>query len=247
MYRGFNLNKIDIEDTFKELSYYFQGLVYYEDLNKKIQKAVRKEVLSETIIDGTAVQSTWFPQIEADVFISHSHKNEDLAMALAGMLVLEFNLKPFVDSCVWGYADKLLKAIDNQYCTYKDSKTNETMYDYNRRNYTTSHVHLMLTSALNSMIDRSETLIFLQTSESLNFRDGFGRTSSPWLYTEIGITQTIQKTLPERYSRRDREFSKALLETTFNLDYKVNVAHLMEINSETIRKWIESQKKNSST
>ena len=65
------------------------------------------------------MQANWFPQIKADIFISHSHKDEDLALALAGWLKVSFGLTAFIDSCVWGYANDLLKMIDYKYCYQK--------------------------------------------------------------------------------------------------------------------------------
>ena len=67
------------------------------------------------------MQANWFPQIKADIFISHSHKDKGLALALAGWLEETFGLTAFIDSCVWGYANKLLKMIDDEYCYQKKS------------------------------------------------------------------------------------------------------------------------------
>lgn len=75
----------------------------------------------------------------------------------------EFKLTAFVDSCVWGYCDDLLKQIDNEYCKKKDGKT----YDYELRNYTTSHVHMMLSTALIEMIDNTECIMFYNTPSSV--------------------------------------------------------------------------------
>ena len=63
-----------------------------------------------------------------------------------------------MDEVIWGSADGLLKAIDNQFC-----KKGDGTYDYNKRNLTTSHVHAMLTTAILNSIDKSETVIFMNT------------------------------------------------------------------------------------
>lgn len=47
------------------------------------------------------MQVSWFPQIKADVFISHSHSDEKLAIIFAGWLYNAFGLTAFIDSCVW--------------------------------------------------------------------------------------------------------------------------------------------------
>ncbi|MCC5439660.1 hypothetical protein [Clostridium botulinum] len=46
--------------------------------------------------------------------------------------------------------------IDNNYCFNKDTET----YDYIKRNYSTSHVYIMLSTALSMMIDRAESIFF---------------------------------------------------------------------------------------
>nr|MBK7064154.1 hypothetical protein [Deltaproteobacteria bacterium] len=63
-----------------------------------------------------------------------------------------FGLTAFVDSSVWGDANELLAEIDNRFCWSDDRRT----YDYRKRNNSTSHVHMMLATALSVMIDRCE-------------------------------------------------------------------------------------------
>lgn len=67
-----------------------------------------------------------------------------------------FGLEAFIDSCSWGYCDDLLNKIDKKYCYDSKKKT----YDYHLRNYTTSHVHMMLSTALAEMMDNTECIIF---------------------------------------------------------------------------------------
>lgn len=55
------------------------------------------------------MQSYWFPKINADIFLSHSHKDEKLIIAFAGWLKDTFNLDVFIDSCIWGYSNDLQK------------------------------------------------------------------------------------------------------------------------------------------
>lgn len=91
-------------------------------------------------INGTALKEHWFKVNTADIFISHSHRDINKVRAFAGWLYHNFGLEAFIDLCTWGYADDLLKLLDDQYCWNKNSET----YNYSLRNYTTSHVHMML-------------------------------------------------------------------------------------------------------
>ena len=67
------------------------------------------------ILNGNKIQIDWFPQISADIFISHSHDDEDLANAFAGWLYDEFKLTSFIDSNAWGYVDELLTLFNKEY------------------------------------------------------------------------------------------------------------------------------------
>ncbi len=93
-------------------------------------------MLSDNSLDGTSIQNTLFPQIEADVFISHSHGDREMAMMLAGWLDANFHIQSFIDSCVLGYANDLLKIIDDKYCKNEYGLT----YNNKSRSYSTSHV-----------------------------------------------------------------------------------------------------------
>lgn len=57
-----------------------------------------------------------FAKDHYDIFISYSHNDEDLILAIAGMLGKEFNLNVFVDAFYWGSTDRLLKEIDDIKC-----------------------------------------------------------------------------------------------------------------------------------
>ena len=70
-------------------------------------------------LDGDLIQKKWFPPQDVDVFLSHSHK--DLNKAVKIKKILEhFGLKVFVDSAVWGFAEDLLRDIDEIYTKEKN-------------------------------------------------------------------------------------------------------------------------------
>lgn len=58
--------------------------------------------MNDEIIDGDAISQDWFPNINSNIFISHSHLDEEYVIAFAGWLKKNFNLNAFIDSCVWG-------------------------------------------------------------------------------------------------------------------------------------------------
>jgi len=233
MYRGFKLKTI----KFKEHDYYYNIGKKMYDKDKNLTTAILKDfIFSDNSLDGSKIQKTWFPQVNADVFISHFHTNEHIAIALAGYLNKEFKIQSFIDSCIWGYADDLLKDIDNKFCP-----TGPNTYSYKKRNYSTSHVHMMLSSALSMMMDKTECLIFLDTPDSIKPYEGIDRTESPWIYFEIGMSQLLRKKEPKRNLLESvRYYSEGgILEKAIKVKYEVDLKHLTEIDADDLKKWLK--------
>ena len=178
-----------------------------ESQRLSFKKKIRSLAIpTDRIIEGDTLKDTYFPSAlfegsNYDVFISHSHNNEEEAHLLAAWLKKYKNLSCFVDSFAWGSADQLLKEIDDKYCYRKHSKT----YDYNKRNFTTSHVHAILSMALLETILRSKFCVFIESSESVPLNSGLKKkTLSPWWYEEIKYMQLLQP------QRKTKMFSEGL-------------------------------------
>ena len=191
-------------------------------------------------LDAGRIAEAWFPEIKADVFISHSHLDKDLAISLVGWLKHEFGLTAFVDSLVWGSADALLREIDNKECKSKDGKA----YDYEKRNLSTSHVHMMLAIAIGQMIDKCECLFFLSTPSSVSAEKTINdeaHTSSPWLFAEIGLSRFIRRRPLSR--ERDRRLAEAaatrgsVTMDSINIDHTLPLSHLSRINQSVLKQW----------
>jgi hypothetical protein len=233
MYRGFNL---DLNWQSKYDDHFFDsGNKLLQDNEAIVKSTLKNFALNDGTLDGSKMQSNWFPKVQADLFISHSHKDRKRAIALAGWLNDTFGIKAFIDSCIWGYADDLLKLIDNKHCYKKESNT----YDYNLRNYSTSHVHMMLSTALTMMIDNSECLFFLNTPNSISTSDIVSKTESPWIYAEIAMTQMLRQNTPRRREVQEtRCFSKGgVINEQLKVQYDLDLTHLTDINDETLINW----------
>lgn len=211
MYKAFKIEgnelNLEIDDSLIE-DYKLLGKTIFENIKSRINSNLEAFKDNDGVIDGSKLSNNWFPQIEADVFISHSHKDFDTALILAGIIASK-NLTPFIDSCVWGYADDLLKAIDKQYCKNEGS----VYYDYNKRNYSTSHVHMMLTIALTKMLYNTECLIFLNTPNSIYPKndiptDYCDATLSPWIYAEMEMTNFLRPQTKEKHRIVQKAFSE---------------------------------------
>lgn len=242
MYRGFNLD-LNCDNKFED-KYFSKGKSIYISNKKQIEEKLKSFVTNDGAIDGSEMQSNWFPQVNAEVFISHSHKDEKKAIAFAGWLHDTFMITAFIDSCIWGYADDLLKIIDNDYCRNEGEST----YNYKKRNYSTSHIHMMLFTALSMMIDRTECLFFLNTPSSILSSEVVSKTESPWIYSELAITQIIRKKIPDRLkSQETKLFLKSgVINEQLRIKYEASLKHLTDINVDNLRDWKNNKKSSNS-
>jgi len=211
---------------------------------KKIVNEILKEkFIDNKIIDGTKIQDDWFPQVKCDIFLSHSHKDIDNAKFLSGWLKNNFDLDVFIDYNIWGNIVDLLKRIDKAYCYNKETKT----YDYTKRNFTTSHVHMMLINALVDMMDRTECLMFFETPNSLNLKkmthSSSEVTESPWIYNELFLSKIIQTTKPSRAAPVSESRKFTALEKNFRPIYKTDTSHLIPLDNIDIQNWLRDYDK----
>lgn len=79
MFAGFNL-KIDLSEMLDKDEYYLLGKSIDEKNKKSIEEDLEAFII-DGVIDGSSLQEEWFPQIKADIFISHSHKDLRLHIA----------------------------------------------------------------------------------------------------------------------------------------------------------------------
>lgn len=202
------------------------------------QDSIDKDV----ILDGSKIIDTYFPRVQADIFISHSHKDVEAAKEFAKFIYVQAGLKSFIDSEVWSYADDLLNDIDVDYCL----KTNNC-YSYEKRNVSTSYVHMMLNTALLNMIDRCECLFFLSTPNSFYTEHEIKNTTfSPWIYSELSMANAIEKRIPYRF----RHINKSLLEqaaesyvvdsaaTDLKIALKPKIENLISCETAQLKDWL---------
>ena len=200
--------------------YYNKGIKYFHDNFDKNVEAINVDdfQLPDGTINATKVQENCFPQIDANVFISHSHKDENLAIALSGLLA-GCGRKPFVDSKVWKYFDTLLKGLNGKF-----SRNTHGQYDYDDCMKIAGHVHTMLVSSLAMMIKQCNCVVFLNTPNSITEDKNLAYTWSPWIYTELLLTRLM---LPEvrKMLNESRTFSEQV-----KFMYSLNTDFLKSVN-----------------
>lgn len=232
MFVGFNLEDLDISFV---REYVRAGRAMFFEQKKHVEKELEQFILGNGTINGTALQNDWFPTVEADVFLSHSHGDQEIAMAFAAMLKEDFGLTAFIDSMVWGHADNLVKQIDDSY----SRNDNGIGYDYDKRNRSTSHVYTMLSGALTKMMDKAECLFFINTPNSLMASDVVHRTKSPWIFHEIATSSLLRKKEPLRYSQLKKSHSQYSAGESKPLDivYDVDLNHLKSLSPAEVILW----------
>ncbi|MDR0944104.1 MAG: hypothetical protein LBM41_06185 [Ruminococcus sp.] len=137
------------------------------------------EVLNS--VDAAQLMDDCFSQKPFDIFISHSHENEDDAIALSLYIKEKYKKDCFIDSLVWEYSKKIINRIKSQFSLSREELS-----------YTQTNVHIMLATSLMKMIRDTKKFIFIKSSESTleeNIGDVF--TGSPWIYFELLVANMM--------------------------------------------------------
>lgn len=226
MYRGFNLKDISFEEDINVLAKQYD-MTHKNLFSQKLFYSIESFIQTEYTFNGSALINLWFPKTQRpDIFISHSHSDIKLAKALAQWLEDEFSLSSFIDSTVWGDFTILRKKINNYFFTKLGSK-----YDCNQQDRVSQHVMMMLNTSLMEMMDRCQSLFFLNTPNSISVEDVCNdSTYSPWIFSEIGMFNCIKKTIPLRESVY-KQYSR--------ISYKLDLSQLTELTCEDLNEWYD--------
>lgn len=237
MFAGFN---VAIEDKEEFYDYYDSGLEIYSKDKIVLVNDLEKYINPDGSLNGKEIENEWFPDIEAQVFLSHSHDDLNFVVSFAGWLYEKFKIKAFIDSCVWENSDSLLRKIDNKYCVSSRNDNGDIKtYSYKSRNKSTSNVHMILYTALMKMIDRTECLMFMNTPSSLKWSDMVSRKSttlSPWIYGELLASKLIRNRSREDHRRLDQKIFYEKY-NNLNIEYTIDVKHLIDIKDDDLIKF----------
>lgn len=237
MYKGFEIEGVK-ENTFGRYFKYYceQGETLMNRFSTNISSDIMSIVLTDSVLDGNMIMDKWFKRVDADVFISHSHDDLPLALALSGYLYKKLDIKCFIDSLIWSKADDLLKNIDEKYSL---NIPDDRYYDYKKRNFSTSHVHNMLLMSITHMIDETDCLFFLNTPNAMPLEEGIKKqTLSPWIYSEIEISRVIRKKMNKSseiqyFSASEDKILEPVLESQgleqLHVGYELNTDHLLSM------------------
>lgn len=238
MYKGFCINKSTIIKVVSQYKNKHSSMYRVceqsmqnrtSDFKTKIATIIKGD--ASGIINGDALRETCMPTSENhyDVFISHYHvENDNTAEELAVLLKAKYGVTCFVDSFVWGSCDKdILLPIDTLYSPHDTKKGS---YSYEKRNFSTSHVHAMLSMALLEMMYNCECCIFIKPQNTYSLSNIENHTLSPWIYEELTMFNKVQKYEPERQRKMCESFSASPKQLT--IQYKLDLSNMKELTED---------------
>jgi len=219
----------NIDYTFDFVKFYKQGLSDTQKKKKEIEGKLNAYAFPENSNDVnlSKVMSDWFPVKKYDIFLSHSHNEDDekRAIAISCYLRETFQLECFVDSCTWGYVDALLKKME-KYCIENG------VISENLRNAVATHVHIMLNSALMKTMHFATAFLFLQTNDSLKktHMTADDWTYSSWIYSELSMSRVMSEILYSYPKELDNKSNILLDSVQLRMGYSdATTSHLKNV------------------
>lgn len=162
--------------------YFDHGMSLRNNAKKETCLTIQECKEPDGRINAEDITNELFAAFDADVFLSHSHKDIKTVTAFAGYLD-SIGARPFVDSFVWGDAYELLWNVNDIY-----SRNDNGDLDYNDTAYAAAQIYMILNGALIDMMDRTENFLLLGTEEIIQN----GRTTSPWIYSELLYSKILR-------------------------------------------------------
>ena len=233
MYRGFSLkiNETEIDDLINCILY--PQNFHSSHFNNSAHSRIIWDALKENIVDNNSISADklkqdWFPEIKSDVFLSHSHKDVKLTKKISRLLN-EIGLYSFIDSEVWKYSDDLVTQLEEIYYPYAKDFHDKIV----------AHVNIMLASALTKMLNNTECVLFLNTTNSIipSSNDNSDKTDSPWIYHELFTTSILPVIAPIRKSR-ERPGSVLNEASQPQILHTPPLKHLTDLNDSDFKSWI---------
>lgn len=240
MYQGFLIQPAVNQWLYERASHFVPRTSF-----KKFLKLTELEklILGDDPIDAEQVSNLLFPKGNPDVFLSHSYADQDEAIKIAEQM-RELGVSVFIDSEVWGSVYDLLQKVDDAYCLNSSSK----IYSYQKRNRSTAHIYMILSSALHHMIDRSEAFIFVASENSLvanatvtQITDlDIAKTASPWIYSELLFSSMVRRQMPERIHKKMARTTLQAIDEARELvvHHSAPLKHLTKIEDAVLKSWL---------
>ena len=222
-------------DYYKKIGEGLFGKIGFDATNERKLKKYVKSKNGVNEYDVTDIVSEWLPQIDSDIFISHSGKDQDVAISIAGWFS-ERGYSPFVDSLVWGYIRELMQAMLDEnallssHCVHCGEGGEET-YNLRESIHVISNANMILSVALNQMIQRADTFIFLDTANSRDSTIDDNNTTSPWIYQELTTAKMLMRQRQKIFSEDSKILKHSAKKYSFPVDLNwVKIENILTVS-----------------
>ena len=208
------------------------------------EQEINRLINSDSILDASTILNIVSPQGGFDVFISHYHENEEIALNVASILQSQ-GYKPFVDSQCWLHFDNIAGQLNDLHY-HKDNKGNE-VYNHDKTIMVQKHCDVLLLSALAKVISKCNYLIFINPPESMIGIEHYSKQSSnspktysPWIYWELLFAGILN----ERNTSMNEHFADSL--SIPKIEYPLDVKNMVKINAYNVinNNWKEKKNNN---
>ena len=232
MYRAFN---VTLESN-KYLGY-ANAQQYENDKSISIQN-LRRIINSKDMLQAYEIKKLLLPSKRYDIFISHSHKDLEIAKGLSGYLNALCGVSCFIDSLYWGNIDELQEELNRMHL-HKDEATGKKYFDHQSTMEVAKHANMILASALTEMIDNCECVFFLNTDNSvIRGTEAISKneTYSPWIYHEVFTTTIIQKKQRSKFNE-SYQFRDNAIKQIPDISYGLDLSGMTVLREEDIFEW----------
>ena len=232
MYRAFN---VTLESN-KYLGY-ANAQQYENDKSISLQN-LRRIINSKDMLQAYEIKKLLLPSKRYDIFISHSHKDLEIAKGLSGYLNALCGVACFIDSLYWGNIDELQEELNRMHL-HKDEATGKKYFDHQSTMEVAKHANMILASALTEMIDNCECVFFLNTDSSvIRGTEAISKneTYSPWIYHEVFTTTIIQKKQRSKFNE-SYQFRDNAIKQIPDISYGLDLSGMTVLREEDIFEW----------
>lgn len=234
MYRAFNV----ILNSNEYLGY--ANTQQYENDKSISLQNLRRIINSKDMLQASEIKKLLLPSKRYDIFISHSHKDLELAKGFANYLYLFFKITCFIDSLYWGNIDDLQEELNAKHL-YTDNSNGKEYYDHQSTMEVAKHANMILASALTEMIDNCECVFFLNTDNSvISGTEAINKneTYSPWIYHEVFTTSIIhRKGTGRRAALEEQQIRDNAIKPLPQFIYNLDLTGMTNLNDDDILNW----------
>lgn len=236
MEKIFSLNFTEVEQLLFDTYFKSKRIPPIAKKDKRMRESDIKELInSGHDLDAKVILDIVSPTGDFDVFISHYHENEEIALKIAATLQAQ-GFKPFVDSQYWLHFDDVAKDL-NELHLHKDKDNGSDVYDHSKTKMIQKHCDVLLLSALSQVMSKCKYLIFISPPEKMvgiehysKYETKNPKTYSPWIYWELIFAELLIK---------DKEnFTEGLKHSTFDsvpkIAYPLSIQKMKQISIQDI-------------